>query len=228
MAPDAGELALGDKYTEAIPTTDEPSMIPTAATAMATPNVSSAMQPSLIDDLLPTSEFSATYEIVVDAPAPVVYDCLLHTDLSDIWLLRLLMAIRTGKRLLRNRTPGDLRQRFKGTGFVILGEVPNQELVIGVAGRFWRPDGGRCTDLTAEDFVGFGRHGYAKAAWNFKLLGSPRSTTLSTETRIKCFGKTATLKFGAYWSVIAMFSGLIRRAILKQVKRKAEATVRVA
>jgi hypothetical protein len=189
---------------------------------------SSPAQPSLIDDFLPASEFNATYEIVVDAPAPVVYDCLLHTDLSDIWLLRLLMAIRTGKLLPRNRTPGDLRQRFHGTGFVILGEVPNEELVIGVAGRFWRPDGGRCMDLSAEDFVGFRRPGYAKAAWNFKLSGSARPTTLSTETRIKCFGKAATGKFGVYWCVIGMFSGLIRRAILKQVKRTAEATVSVA
>jgi hypothetical protein len=89
---------------------------------MPTFNGGSPAQPSLIDDFLPASEFNATYEIVVDAPAPVVYDCLLHTDLSDIWLLRLLMAIRTGKLLPRNRTPGDLRQRFHGTGFVILGE----------------------------------------------------------------------------------------------------------
>ena len=50
------------------------------------------------------------------------------------------------------------------TGFVILDEVREQELVIGVAGRFWRPDGGRCVDLNASDFVEFSRPGYAKAA----------------------------------------------------------------
>jgi hypothetical protein len=34
----------------------------------------------------------------------------------------------------------DLRQRLQCTGFVILSEVPNEEIVISVAGRFWRPD----------------------------------------------------------------------------------------
>ena len=83
--------------------------------------------------------------------------------------------------------PGDLRQRLQGTGFVILDEVPGEELVIGVAGKFWRPDGGRCMGLTADDFAGFSRPGYAKVAWNFKLRAeSPERTVLSTETRVKC------------------------------------------
>lgn len=126
----------------------------------------------------------------------------------------------------RNRTPGDLRQRLQGTGFVILEEVPDDEIVIGVAGRFWRPDGGRCMDLTASNFMEFSRPGYAKVAWNFRLSAeSPETgiTILSTETRIQCFGRSASWKFGAYWSVVGPFSGLIRKAILKQVKAKAEA-----
>jgi len=125
----------------------------------------------------------------------------------------------------RNRTPDDLRQRLRGTGFVTLEELPDQELVIGVAGRFWRPDGGRCMDLTAANFIEFSRTGYAKVAWNFKLrTESPETetTVLSTETRIRCFGPAALWKFRIYWSLVGPFSGLIRKAILKQVKRKAE------
>jgi hypothetical protein len=85
----------------------------------------------------------------------------LRSDFNDLWVVRLLMTIRTGKRPPRSRVPGDLHQRFQGTGFVILDEVPNEEFVIGVAGRFWRPDGGRCLDLTADDFGEFSRPGYA-------------------------------------------------------------------
>jgi len=82
------------------------------------------------------------------------------------------------------------------TGFFILAEVPDQEVVIGVAGRFWRPDGSRCTELTSEEFPGFSQPGYAKAAWNFSLQSSSAETTvLSTETRIKCFGQEAPLIF---------------------------------
>ena len=177
---------------------------------------------SRIDEFLPNYDFSARYEIRIDAPASAVYRCLLRSDFSELWLVRLLLSIRSGKWLPRSRVSTDLRQRLQGTGFVILAEVPNEEIVIGIAGRFWRPDGGRCKELTAKDFAGFCRSGFAKAAWNFKLRAdSTGSTVLSTETRIKCFG-AAFWKFRLYWALVGPFSGLIRKAILKQVKTEAE------
>ena len=183
---------------------------------------------SRIDGFLPTHDFSAAYEISIDAPTSVVYQCLLRSDFSEAWLVRLLMTVRSGKWLPRTRVPSDLRQRLQSTGFVMLADVPGEELVIGVAGRFWRPDGGRCLGLTADDFAGFSRPGYAKVAWNFKLRAeSPESTVLSTDTRIKCFGRSALWKFRIYWSLVGPFSGLIRKAILKQVKTGAESQAKV-
>lgn len=179
-----------------------------------------------IDEFLPLYDVSASYEVPIRAPRSVVYQCLLRSDFNDLWVVRLLMTIRTGKRPPRSRIPGDLPQRFQGTGFIILSEVPNEEIVIGVAGRFWRPVGGRCLDLTADDFAGFSRPGYTKAAWNFRLrMESPECTVLSTETRVKCFGRAALWKFRFYWSLVNSFSGLIRKAILKQVKTEAESTL---
>ena len=181
---------------------------------------------SRIDASLPNYDFRAAYQIGINAPRSVVYERLLHSDFRELWLTRFLMTLRTGKRMPRHRAPGDLPQRLQGTGFVILEEVPDDELVIGVAGRFWRPDGGRCMDLTAADFVEFSRPGYAKVAWNFKLREeSTKTTILSTETRIQCFGRAALWKFGAYWSLVGPFSGLIRKAILKEVKTKAESRI---
>ena len=159
---------------------------------------------SLIDEFLPDHDFSAAYPVRINAPSSVVYECLLHSDFNDLWLVRLLMSIRSGKWLRRSHMPGDLRRRLQGTGFVIVAEVPNEEIVIGVAGRFWRPDGGRCLELAADDFSGFSRPGFAKAAWNFKLREeSPRSTILSTETRIKCFCSAAFWKFRLYWNLVS-------------------------
>jgi len=182
---------------------------------------------SRIDAFLPNYDFRASYQIRINASRSVVYECLLHSDLSELWLTRLLMTIRTGKRMRRHRMPGDLRQRLQGSGFVILEEIPEDELVIGVAGRFWRPDGGRCMDLTESNFVEFSRPGYAKVAWNFELHAELpateiETTILSTETRIRCFGRAALWKFGSYWCAVGPFSGLIRKAILKHVKAKAE------
>jgi hypothetical protein len=184
---------------------------------------------SRIDESLPTQDFSAVYEISINAPTSSVYECLLRSDLSEVWLVRLLMSIRRGTWLKRNPGPSDLRQRLQGTGFVILADVPNEEIVVGVAGRFWRPDGGRLMELTAKDFAEFSRSGFALAALNFKLRPkSPKSTVLSTETRIKCFGPAALWKFRLYWSLVALFSGLIRKAILKGVKTNVESTFKGA
>jgi hypothetical protein len=188
--------------------------------------VASSEARSRIDAFLQNFDFSASYQVLINAPRSTVYECLLHSDFSELWLMRLLMTIRTGKRMPRSRMPGDLRQRLQGTGFVILDEVPNDEIVTGVAGRFWRPDGGRCMDLTEADYVDFSREGYAKVAWNFRLRQdlpeTESETILSTETRIQCFGRAALWKFGVYWRLVGPFSGLIRKAILKQVKTKAE------
>jgi hypothetical protein len=135
-----------------------------------------------IHEFLPTHDFCAAYEIRIDAPTLVVYQRLLVSDFNEVWIVRVLMTLRSGRRIPRSRVPTDLRKRLRGTGFLILAEVPNEELVIGVAGRFWRPDGGRCLDLTADDFAGFSRPGYAKVAWNFKLRAdSTESSILSTE-----------------------------------------------
>jgi len=178
--------------------------------------------PSLIDEFLPHHDFGARYERRINATPADASQSLLVADFNDAWIVRLLMMLRSGRRIPRNRTPGDLRQRVQGTGFVILAEVPNEEIVIGVAGKFWRPDGGRCLDLTAGDFIGFSRSGYAKAVWNFKLAAAADITVLSTETRIHCFGRAALWKFRAYWCLVGPFSGLIRKAILNQVKTAAE------
>jgi len=182
----------------------------------------------LIEEFLPNHDLSAGYRTCINAPPSQVYPHILGLDLSEPWIVRLLMTLRTGKPMRRNRAPSDLRQQLQGTGFVVLGEVPGEELVIGVAGRFWLPDGGRCLDFTADDFVGFSRPGFAKVAWNFELSpDSPGTTILSTDTRIKCFGKTALWKFRLYWSLVGPFSGLIRKAILKRVKMLAESDAKV-
>ena len=94
---------------------------------------------------------------------------------------------------------------------------PHRRLIVG------SPDGGRFMELTADEFAGFSRPGYAKGAWNFTLWPTASdSTVLSTETRIKCFGRGAFWKFGLYWSLVSPFSPLMRKAILTQVKAGAE------
>jgi len=90
----------------------------------------SARDRTRIDEFLPIYDVSASYEIRVHAPPSIVYQCLLRSDFNDLWLVRLLMTIRTGKRQPQNRVLRDLTERLQGTGFVILDDVPREELVI--------------------------------------------------------------------------------------------------
>lgn len=176
-----------------------------------------------IDEFLTDYDFCASYDIHISASPSVVYERLFWLDFNEVWIVRLLETVRTGKLVSPSRLATSLNQRLQGTGFVMLAEVLNEELLMGIAGRFWRPDGGRCLDLSARDFVDFARPGYAKVAWNFSLkTDSSEETVLSTETRTKCFGAAARWKFRIYWFLIYPFSGLIRKAILNRVKSDAE------
>lgn len=184
---------------------------------------------SRIDSFLPVHDFSAVYKMRINAPAAVVYECLLHFNFNEHWVVRSLLSLRTGKRIPLNQDPGDIRQHLQGTGFVLLADVPGEEVVLGVVGRFWRLDGGRCQGLDANGFAEFSTAGYAKAAWNFTLQPeSIQSTILSTETRIECLGSAALWRFRAYWTLVGPFSGLIRKIILQQVKAKSELAVSAA
>lgn len=175
-----------------------------------------------IDEFMPRFDVRARYKIEVQAPPQAVYHALLTCDFSDSLLVRALMSLRSG-RLRRPAAGKPLRERLRGTGFVELVSVPDRELVIGVAGKFWRPDGGRCLDLTSDTFQHFDRSGYATAVWNFSLEPLRRGATLlATETRVRCLGAPARRRFKAYWAVVGPFSGLIRKAMLRQVKHAAE------
>jgi|SRR5271157_907168 len=176
-----------------------------------------------IDEWLPQYQVNASYSIFVCASNEKTYAALKQVRFSDLPIVRGLMRLR-GYRL------GGDEARESGTrdvgrgSFLELAAVPGREVVLGIAGRFWRPDGGIVRGLTPVEFADFHLEGYAKGVWNFSLAGSDGGTLLGTETRVRTFGRAATLKFRAYWLFVRPFSGLIRKAMLSEVKRIAEQT----
>jgi len=173
-----------------------------------------------IDEWLPQYQVSASYSILVRASCEKTYAALQQTSFSDLAIVRRLMRLR-GYRVGRDEIPGTGARGIRGS-FIELASVPQQEVVLGIAGRFWRPDGGIVRGLTPAEFAGFHREGYARAVWNFSLAPANGDTQLTTETRVQTFGRSATLKFRAYWFVVGPFSGFIRGAMLREVKRLAE------
>lgn len=105
---------------------------------------------------------------------------------------------------------------------MLLDEKPNEEIVIGIIGKFWQLTG-NIQHISPEHFVEFEERGFAKAAWNFFLKPEGvNKTLLTTETRIHCSDESSRRKFKRYWAFIGPFSGIIRKEMLRIIKRDAE------
>ena len=113
-----------------------------------------------------------------------------------------------------------------GSGFVLLGEVPERELVMGTIGQFWKLWGGkRLTMSNAGAFVAFAQPGYAKAAMNFLLHAQlSDAVVVRTETRVYVPDPGIRRKFTVYWLSIYPGVALIRRSWLAAIKHRAEQT----
>jgi hypothetical protein len=147
---------------------------------------------------------------------------LLEQDLGASPVTRVLLFLRGyGRRAFAARAR-TLPERLERFGFTRLTEAAGQELVFGLAGRFWRWNGDLRAIPDRAAFLAFAEPGCVKAAWNLAVSGDGSDhCVLSTETRIECFGAAARRRFRLYWSLIAPFSGVIRRTLLRRVARRA-------
>jgi hypothetical protein len=194
--------------------------------------------PNLIDEVLPRYETREVHGICVAAPRPEVYRALEELTIGELHLFRALMGVRAlPRRLARSRrrpfTPSrpralepDVRLLDWGLrmGFTVLASRPGSELVIGGAGQPWRPTGGVTATIRGrEDFEAFDRPGFAKLVLGFRLEEVPGGgTRVVTETRVDTTDPLTHRRFGAYWQVIRVWSGAIRRTWLRAIRRRAE------
>lgn len=169
----------------------------------------------LIDDFMPRFDFNETHDIKIRATAENVFRALNEVDLCESAIVRWLFRLRGMP--TENMTLRELRR----LRFETLGENKNQELLLGLAGRFWTLTG-NLQKINSNNFREFNEKGFAKAVWNFWLDEAQGETRLTTETRIKCMDAESRKSFGFYWTFIQPFSGLIRKEMLKLIKQKAE------
>jgi hypothetical protein len=178
-----------------------------------------------LDNVLPHYDFRERHAIAVDArPATVLAEILRMTP-RDVPVMVALMAIRLVPDLLRGRRavgPSDrpIVGQMERRGFVRLAAM-DDELVLGVVGRFWRPSS-EIRRISAEDFAGFADPGCVKAAVNFRAVPEGDHTLLSTETRILAVDAAARGSFRCYWRLIYPGSAAIRIAWLRAIRRRAE------
>jgi hypothetical protein len=185
----------------------------------------------LIDDFMPQPDFSEVHQVVIEARTEAVYQALWTTDLGSSPIIKGLLGLRSLPQRLIHPAGQKSKARkitldtIMANGFGLLAEEAGREIVLGVAGPFWRPTG-NVLPFAEENFRGPVPAGIARAVWNFAVqdAGSGR-TILVTETRIACGDRSRRRRFGAYWLFVRPFSGLIRRLMLNAVKRACDSSL---
>jgi hypothetical protein len=179
----------------------------------------------LIDGWMPAYDAVERHETVVDAPPARVWAAMRTLDLSRSPLVRVLFALRSLPGLFSRGAPkkalGTTMDRLRESGFVLLEEKEEEEVVLGLVGRFWRPTGD-LVRMSPEEFRAFDRPGFAMGAWNFTLAPEDGRVRLATETRVRCTDEAARRSFLRYWRVVGPFSGLIRMEMLRTLRKAAE------
>ncbi len=183
-----------------------------------------------LDQFVPVYQFNEVHSIRVMAPKDRVYRAIKTVTADEIPFFRTLTWLRRlgrpGRESILNapqRLP--LLEVATQTGFLLLAEEPDREIVVGTAvmvPRAWRPR----KSVAPEDFKTIREPGFAIAAMNFLVEDAgPGGCNVTTETRVYATDASARRRFAMYWRAIYPGSALIRRMWLRAVKRRAEAPV---
>lgn len=183
-----------------------------------------------LDQFAPLYQFHEVHSIRVVAPRDRVYRAIKEVTADEILLFRALTWIRRlgrpGPESILNapeRLP--ILEVATQTGFLLLAEELDREIVIGTA--VVAPPGFRPKSRpTPEDFKAVRQPGFAMATMNFLVQDAgPGACLVTTETRVYATDASAQRRFARYWRVIYPGSALIRRMWLRAVKRRAESEI---
>lgn len=185
----------------------------------------------LIDRYLPVFDETYIYEASVDASPEETYAAIKETNLKDP-VIDFLFELRELPRNIARRwrgeprppaarsvTFGDLPQQ--GPEWIVLGEEPGVELVLGSVGKFWRKDYGS-HKVTEPDFIPFREPGYAKLAISLSVRPAGDGTILRYEARTTTTDARARQTFRRYWRLIGAGVGLVMRRVVRRMKAEAE------
>lgn len=232
--------------TKATPPTTQPDAIPRPradsppATPAPEPPPALPVPPGqLIDEFTPTVDVGLMEHLVVNAPPDVTYEKVGELRFTDIRtpLVRAMLVARGLPRLVRWVRRGGVRgwrhhhavpieftldDLVMGTTWVLLGEHPGSEIVLGAAGRFWTPII-RWQDVAADGFADYERPGSGTIAASFSVHPYGAGKTLLThEVRVRLTDPFSRRVCGWYWFVVRPFAHLLARGMLHAIRREAE------
>lgn len=186
-----------------------------------------------MDEFSPHFDVAVVHSDVFRAPPADCYRTATEVDLFQAPLVRTLLGIRAlprraaGKlRMHPSRTPAPEGSpsafRLKdmvGLGWILLGETPGVEMVLGQVSRPWRALADPAdVPTTPDEFTSFDEPGYAKIAAGLRIDPYGKDASILTiETRVALTDDESRRRFRRYWLVISPFSSFIRRMALRLV-----------
>lgn len=194
----------------------------------------SAVKPRRARDALSDCDFREFHERSIAESRPDVWNAMLAVAGREVRALGPLLGVRSLPRVLRHGwrrsddQPVGLLDQFVSGGFLdvhrndgIDGDRSSSLIV--TVGRFWSPAANAPRPLADyTEFTTFEDPGFVKVAIDFVATDDRSGATcLTTETRVRATDARARRRFAAYWALIRLPSGLIRRSILAAVDRRA-------
>ena len=189
---------------------------------------------ALFDEIVPSAPYRELHQRVVAAPIEDVWPHCLDVSAQEIRTFGPLIALRRlpatimGKRGEWESGPRTLLDMFTDEGFVFLRRDlepcdGRASIVFGGAGRFWSArNNAPIVFGDPEEFVNFAEPGNAKLVARLDAIDLGNGTTrIETETLAAGTDQLSNRKFGRYWALIRLPSGLIRRSWLSAIDRRA-------
>jgi hypothetical protein len=176
-----------------------------------------------IERFIPAPDMRLAQEIIVHAPAALVFDVAKRFQMDSIAAVRAIFWLRA--RLLGARYEQmhkGLVEAMLGMGWVMLADTPDRELVMGSVTQPWVGEV-HFRAIDAGSWAAFAEPGFVKIAWTLESepIG-PELTRFRTETRAQATDESAQEKFRAYRRKFGIGMLMIRWLTLPAMKKAVE------
>ncbi len=196
----------------------------------------------LAEDFLPAFDVSDALATVVEADREACYRALLDVDLLKLGreapLVGMLGALRILPEVVGHlihgerpaQPPESMRLRdlpsipMSDGGWILLGELPGEEIAFGLVGKFWRPVIEWAPVRSADEFRAFTGPGYAKTVYDLSARAlEPNRTLVSGLMRTATTDEHARRWFRRYWTFgVGSGAHVLVGALLDSARRAAE------
>lgn len=196
----------------------------------------------LVDEFMPIYDVSDAVATVVEADVATTWDALMRVDLIDVGRKRPWVGVLGGLRILPDivshllhgelpsRQPEHMRLRdltslpLDEGGWLLLGLRAQDEIALGLVGKFWRPVIEFAKLSSPDEFATFAAPGFAKTIYSLSVqpVGDER-TRLSGVMRTATTDEHARQWFRRYWTFgVGSGAHLLVNALLDVTREMAE------